>query len=73
MEAGLATKTACIATETVDVGPSGVVGYPPCFRVEGVLFIYVIILFVSGLKRDTHVNKTEVGRVHALTLHWSAM
>lgn len=48
MEAGLATKAAGIATETVDVGPSGVVGYPPRLGVERVLFIYVVILFVPG-------------------------
>lgn len=56
MKAGLATEAARIATETVDVGPSGVVGYPPCLGVEWVLLIDVIILFVSGLKWDTHTH-----------------
>lgn len=48
MKAGLAAKTAGIATETVDVGPSGVIGYPPRLRVERVLLIYVIIFFIPG-------------------------
>lgn len=46
MEAGLATEAAGIATETVDVGPSGVVGYPPGLGIEGVVLVYVVILFV---------------------------
>lgn len=48
MKVGLATEAARIATETVDVGPSGVEGYPPSLGVERVLLIYVIILSVSG-------------------------
>lgn len=48
MKAGLAVKAAGIATETVDVGPSGVVGHPPRLGVERVLLIYVVILFVPG-------------------------
>lgn len=48
MKAGLAAEAAGIATETVDVGPSGVVGYPSRLGVEWVLFIYVIILFIPG-------------------------
>lgn len=48
MKAGLATKAAGIATETVDVGPSRVVGYPARLGVEWVLFIYVIILLIPG-------------------------
>lgn len=78
LKAGLATEAARIATETVDVGPSGVVGYPPCLGVERVLLIDVIILFVSGLKWDTHTHtrvqtKTDRERVHALTLCRSAL
>lgn len=45
--ASVAIEAARIATETVDVGPSGVVGYPSGLRVERVLFVYVVILFVS--------------------------
>lgn len=48
MKAGLAAEAAGIATKTVDVGPSGVVGYPSRLGVERVLFIYVIVLFVPG-------------------------
>lgn len=48
MEAGLATEAARKATETVDVGPSGVVGYSPRLGVERVLFVYVVKLFVPG-------------------------
>lgn len=48
MKAGLAAKTAGITTETVDVGPSWVIGHPPCLRVEWVLLIYVIIFFIPG-------------------------
>ena len=48
MKAGLAAKAAGIATETVDVGPSGVVGHPPGLGVERILLVYVIILFVPG-------------------------
>lgn len=48
MKTGLAAKAAGIATETVDVGPSGVVGHSSCLRIEWVLLIYVIILFVPG-------------------------
>ncbi len=48
MKAGQATEAACKATETVDVGPSGVVGYPPRCGVERVLFVDVVKLFVPG-------------------------
>lgn len=66
--AALAIEAARIATETVDVGPSGVVGYPSGLRVERVLFVYVVILFVSGeghtdreIKRDksAHINTLQ--------------
>lgn len=75
LKAGLAAKAAGIATETMDVGPSGVVGYSPCLRIERVLLIYVIILFVPGWKWYTHTQqkKTETTRVHALTLSRRAL
>lgn len=75
LKAGLAAKATGIATETVDVGPSGVVGYPPCLRVERVLLIYVVILFVPGWKWYTHTQQKKTGtkRVHALTLSRSAL
>lgn len=45
MKAGLAAKACGIATETVRVGPSGVIGYPTSLGVEWILLIYVIVLF----------------------------
>lgn len=48
MKAGHAAQAARVAAETVDVGPSGVVGHPPCVRVERVLLVDVVILFVPG-------------------------
>lgn len=63
MKAGLATEAAVIATETVDVGPSGVVGHPPRLGVERVILIYVVIFFVPGWKWDTqHTNKDTNGK-----------
>lgn len=46
--AGLAVEAAGEAAETVDVGPSGVVGNPPGFGVERVLLVDVVILSVPG-------------------------
>lgn len=48
MQAGLAPEAAGKTTETVDVGPSGVVGHSPRFGVEWILLVYVIKHFVSG-------------------------
>lgn len=56
MKAGLAADAAGIATETVDVGPSGVVGQPPRLRVERVLLVYVVVLFVPGGKWCIHTH-----------------
>lgn len=72
VKAGLAAEVAGIATETVDVGPSGVVRHPPCLWVERVLLVYVIVLFVPGRKLYTRHRQRRTQRVHALTLCRSA-
>lgn len=46
--AGLAVQAAGEAAETVDVGPPGVVGYPPGLGVERVLLVDVVVLAVPG-------------------------
>lgn len=50
--AGLAVEAAGEAAETVDVGPSGVVGNPPGLGVEGVLLVDVVILSVPVGPRE---------------------
>lgn len=74
LEAGLAAKATGVATETVDVGSSGIVGHSPGLGVERVLLIYVVIVFISGLKKEKETQrKTETKRVHALTLSRRAL
>lgn len=46
--AGLAVEAAGEAAEAVDVGPPGVVGYAPGFRVERVLLVDVVVLSIPG-------------------------
>lgn len=46
MKVGLAAEAAGKTTETVDVGPSGVVRRPAGLWVEGVLLIYVVVLLL---------------------------
>lgn len=50
--AGLAVEATGEAAETVDVGPPGVVGYPPGLGVERVLLVDVVVLSVPGGEAD---------------------
>lgn len=63
--AGLAVEAAGEAAETVDVGPPGVVGYPPCLGVERVLLVDVVVLSVPGggpgRKETDGVNERRAG------------
>lgn len=64
--AGLAVKAAGEAAETVDVGPPGVVGYPPGLGVKWVLLVDVVVLSVPGgrgsRKETDGVNERRAGR-----------
>lgn len=64
--AGLAVEAAGEAAETGDVGPPGVVRYPPGLRVKRVLLVDVVVLSVpgggrrwAGFKRGREVRREE--------------
>lgn len=59
MKAGLASKAAGKATETMCVRPSGVIGYLPRLGVEWILLIYVVVLFFPGSKLSTHTCRQK--------------
>lgn len=75
--AGLAVQAAGEAAETVDVGPPGVVRYPPGLGVERVLLVDVVVLSVPGGRAgeqegDGGAELTRGGRRKCTGRHFAA-